>query len=339
MIASSCASCAREPTAPNSPRRSTRRTRRAWAPGSRKQEPRRRRGRGAAAAVLDAQGRSRAWINGRPATLAHLKDLGERLVDLHGQHAHQSLAQPVAQRNLVDAFGGFTTLAREVAESFRAWRAAIDRCAAAAQAAQATSTEREFLDTRRRELAALAVTESEWADLSAAQSRLANAADLIEAATQGGETLSEGDAALTRQLAQLTQRLKASAANDPALAAIVALLEPAAVELEEAARALRDYLRRLDLDPKELQRVEARLTRDPRPRRVAIACGPRRCPHCWPRPRRASLRLPNPPTPSCSRGARPRRAPPTAPSPNSCPASAALPRPNSRTASRRRCRR
>ena len=210
--------------------------------------------------TLDAQGRSRAWINGRPATLAHLKDLGERLVDLHGQHAHQSLAQPVAQRNLVDAFGGFTTLAHEVAESFRVWRAAIDSCAAAAQAALATSTEREFLDARRRELAALAITESEWADLSAAQSRLANAADLIEAATQGGETLSEGDAALTVQLAQLTQRLKAAAAHDPALAEIVALLEPAAVELEEAARALRDYLRRLDLDPKELQRVESRLT-------------------------------------------------------------------------------
>jgi len=210
--------------------------------------------------TLDAQGRSRAWINGRPATLAHLKDLGERLVDLHGQHAHQSLAQPVAQRNLVDAFGGFTALAREAAESFRAWRTAVDSCAAAAQAAQATSTEREFLDTRRRELAALAITESEWAELSAAQSRLANAADLIDAATQGGETLSEGDAALTVQLAQLTQRLKAAAAHDPALAEIVALLEPAAVELEEAARALRDYLRRLDLDPKELQRVEMRLT-------------------------------------------------------------------------------
>jgi len=210
--------------------------------------------------TLDAQGKSRAWINGRPATLAHLKDLGERLVDLHGQHAHQSLAQPVAQRNLVDAFGGFTALAREAAESFRAWRTAVDSCAAAAQAAQATSTEREFLDTRRRELVALAITESEWAELSAAQSRLANAADLIDAATQGGETLSEGDAALTVQLAQLTQRLKAAAAHDPALAEIVALLEPAAVELEEAARALRDYLRRLDLDPKELQRVEARLT-------------------------------------------------------------------------------
>jgi DNA repair protein RecN (Recombination protein N) len=210
--------------------------------------------------VMDAQGRSRAWINGRPATLAQLKELGELLVDLHGQHAHQALAQPAAQRNLVDAFGGFTTLSREVAGSFRAWRAAVEKCEAAAHAAQATSTERDFLDARRRELAALHVTDTEWADLSAAQSRLAHAADLIEAATQGGQALSEGDDALTARLAQLTQRLKTAAANDPALEEIVALLEPAAAELEEAARVLRDYLHRLDLDPRELQRVEGRLS-------------------------------------------------------------------------------
>ncbi len=210
--------------------------------------------------VLDAQGRSRAWINGRPATLAHLKDLGEKLVDLHGQHAHQSLAQPEAQRVLVDAFGGFTTLTRQVGECFRAWRIALEKHAAAAHAAQATSTEREFLDARRRELAALQLNETEWIDLTATQSRLANAADLIAAATEGGEALTEGDAALTIRLGQLTQRLKTAAVNDPALAEVVALLEPAAVELEEAARALRDYLRRLDLDPRELQRVEGRLS-------------------------------------------------------------------------------
>ncbi len=210
--------------------------------------------------TLDAQGRSRAWINGRPATLAHLKDLGEKLVDLHGQHAHQLLAQAEAQRSLVDAFGGFTALSREVAESWRAWRAAIEKSDAAVHAAQATSTERDFLDARRRELAALNVTTSEWSDLTKAQSRLANAADLITAATQGSEALTEGEDALAVRLAQLTQRLKSSAVNDPALAAVVALLEPAAVELDEAARALRDYLRRLDLDPKELERVEARLS-------------------------------------------------------------------------------
>ncbi len=210
--------------------------------------------------VMDAQGRSRAWINGRPATLAQLKELGEMLVGLHGQHAHQALAQAEAQRNLVDAFGGFTTLSREVAGSFRAWRAAVEKCEAAAHAAQSTSTERDFLDARRRELAALNVSATEWAELSTAQSRLANAADLIEAATHGGQVLSEGDDALTVRLAQLTQRLKSSAVNDPALAEVVALLEPAAAELEEAARTLRDYLHRLDLDPRELQRVEGRLS-------------------------------------------------------------------------------
>src|SRR5437763_16779137 len=128
--------------------------------------------------VIDAQGRSRAWINGRPATLAQLTELGERLVDLHGQNAHQVLATADAQRTLLDAFGGFTALTREVGECWRTWRAAVDRHDAAHAAAQASASEREFLEARRRELAALGMTESEWGELSAAQSRLAHAAGL-----------------------------------------------------------------------------------------------------------------------------------------------------------------
>jgi DNA repair protein RecN (Recombination protein N) len=209
--------------------------------------------------VLDAQGKSRAWINGSPATLAQLKELGEMLVAIHGQHAHQSLGQPEAQRALVDAFGGFTTLTREVAERWRAWRVAVERRDAAAGAAAATASEREFLDQRRRELATLAVTEEEWRDLAASQSRLAHAAELIAVASEGVAALSEADDALTTRLSQLIQRLQAAIAHDPALAEVVALIEPAAIELDEAARALRDYHRRLDLDPAELKRVEDRL--------------------------------------------------------------------------------
>ena len=99
--------------------------------------------------VLDAQGRSRAWINGSAATLAQLKSLGEMLVAIHGQHAHQSLEQPEAQRAVVDAFGGFTTLAREVARELA--RVARGRGApdAAASAAEATASEREFLEQRQ----------------------------------------------------------------------------------------------------------------------------------------------------------------------------------------------
>ena len=128
----------------------------------------------------DAQGKSRAWINGRPATLAQLKEAGEVLVDLHGQHAHQSLVTADAQRTLVDAFGGFTTLARETAAAWRAWRAAIERRDQAAAAQEATAAERESLAARQKELSALDVSAAEWASLAQAQSRLAHAAALPE---------------------------------------------------------------------------------------------------------------------------------------------------------------
>jgi DNA repair protein RecN (Recombination protein N) len=210
--------------------------------------------------VLEANGRSRAWINGRPATLAQLSELGSRLVQLHGQHAHQSLTAADAQRALVDGFGGFTALTREVGDAWRAWRASVEQRDAAAGAAAATAAEREFLESRRSELAALNPSDAEWQSLTAAQSRLANAAALIATAEAGEAALLEDDDALTRRLAQLSQRLADAAAHDPALAAIAALLEPAAIQLDEAGRALRDYRRHLEVDPGELRRVEERLT-------------------------------------------------------------------------------
>src|SRR5437667_5474108 len=99
--------------------------------------------------VIDAQGRSRAWINGRPAAPAQLTELGARLVDLHGQNAHQALASAEAQRYLLDAFGGFSALTREVGESWRTWRAAVERHETAVNAAKASASEREFLEARR----------------------------------------------------------------------------------------------------------------------------------------------------------------------------------------------
>ena len=207
----------------------------------------------------DAQGKSRAWINGRPATLAQLKEVGEMLVDLHGQNAHQSLLAADAQRALLDAFGGFTALARETASAWREWRTAAERCDAASAAARESAAERDLLEARRRELAALGVTADEWTALSQAQTRLAHAAALLEAATAAEDELTEADAALVRRLAVLIAKLDANAVHDPALAEIVALLEPARIELDEAAREIRAYRDKLDLDPAELARVEQRL--------------------------------------------------------------------------------
>lgn len=209
--------------------------------------------------VLEAGGRSRAWINGSPATLAQLAALGERLVEITGQHAHQALATRETQRDLVDRYGGFTTLAQETADAWRAWRAATEASEVAARAEGAHEAERERLDERLRDLAALSPVEREWDELSAAQTRLAHAAQLIDACAQAADALDEADDAILRRLAQVASRLTAALAHDPSLAEVTALLDPARIQLDEAARALRDYRRRLDLDPAELARVEARL--------------------------------------------------------------------------------
>ena len=209
--------------------------------------------------TLDAHGRSRAWINGRPVTLAQLKEVADKLVDLYGQHAHQSLTAADAQRALVDAFGGFSALARATAAAWRAWNAAVEKRDAAAQAAMSSAAEREMLDARKDELTAIAVSADEYRTLAQAQSRLAHAAALIEAAAGGEDTLSDGEQAIVGRLAALIAKLEGEARHDPALAEIVAQLEPARIQLDEAARALRGYRRKLDLDPAELAQVEERL--------------------------------------------------------------------------------
>jgi len=208
--------------------------------------------------VLDAQGKSRSWINGRPATLAQQKAVGAMLVDLHGQHAHQSLTGADAQRALLDAFGGFATLARACADAWRSWRLAVDARDAAASADAVNIAHREALEARLAELTALGVTPGEWAATSQLQTRLAHAAALTEAARAAEEEISETDDALARRLGALVARLKTAAAHDAALGAIIALVEPARIQLDEAARELRGYLAKLDVDPAELTRIEAR---------------------------------------------------------------------------------
>ena len=150
------------------------------------------------------------------------RDIGERLIDLHGQHAHQSLGRPEAQRQLLDAFGGFEALAREVAAAWRAWREAIERRDRGGREAAARQAERDTLAARDAELSALGATSDEWQALSQAQSRLAHAATLLEAATAAEPELTDGDAAIGARLAAVAHRLKQAAQHDQALSDIVA---------------------------------------------------------------------------------------------------------------------
>ena len=209
--------------------------------------------------TLDAQGRSRAWINGRPATLAQLAAAGASLVDLHGQHDHESLARPETQRTLLDGFGGFSALAREVASAWRTWREAAERRALGERDAAALGAERAHLGRLDADLTALGATEAEWRDLNAAQTRLAHAERLLQAAASGEAELVDGEAALDARVAALVHRLRQAAAYDASLGEIATLLEEARIRLDEAGRALRSYREGLDLDPKELARVDERL--------------------------------------------------------------------------------
>jgi len=209
--------------------------------------------------VLDAQGKSRAWINGRPATLQQLREVGEMLVDIHGQHAHQSLSRAEVQRELLDDFGGLATQAKGVAQNWRDWREARERLDAAVRDSARLAEERDLLMERTAELDALNARPGEWAALSATQTRLAHAAGLLEAAAAAEEQLSAGEESLARALAQTVARLRAQLAHDAALAPIIELADGGRIQLEEAAHALRAYRERLEIDPAELDRVEARL--------------------------------------------------------------------------------
>ena len=209
--------------------------------------------------VVDAGGRSRAYINGSPATAQQLREVGEWLVDIHGQHAHQSLLRSDAQRTLLDTHAGLSGLTREVGIAFRAWREAEQTLRSTSEGADALLREREQLEWQIRELDALAFAEDEWATLDLEHRRLGHAASLIEGAQFSIAMLADNDAACERQIDSVATRLSNLAEYDPALAEVAELLGSVQAELSEAVSTLRRYADRVDLDPSRLAEVERRM--------------------------------------------------------------------------------
>ncbi len=209
--------------------------------------------------VVDADGRSRAFVNGHPSTAALLREIGERLVEIHGQHASQALLRADGQRRLLDGFGGLDALVDSVAAAFADWRAALRAVDAAEHGARERALERERLEWQLGELEPLRVERDEWETLEAEQKRLSHAASLVEGAGAAAETLADRDDALLAQLHRCVQRLRALAAIDDALSEPLALLDSAAIQVSEAASALREYASRVDLDPQRLDQVDARV--------------------------------------------------------------------------------
>lgn len=208
---------------------------------------------------VDAQGKSRAWINGSAATVAQLREAADHLVDIHGQHAWQSLTRPAATRALLDSQAGIDTAA--LVQLFATRKAAADALAAARERGDELLRERERLAWQIGELDKLAPGEGEWADLSAEHQRLAHGQALIDGARSALQLVAEADEAHAEGLtARAIDALAAVADHDPRIGPIVDTLNGALAQLQDATHALNAYLGRVDLDPQRLADLDERLS-------------------------------------------------------------------------------
>lgn len=208
--------------------------------------------------TVDTAGKSRAWINGSPATATQLRELGEHLLDIHGQHAWQSLTRPDAVRGLLDAYAGIDTRPLKVA--WQAWRLAQQTLADAQQAQSTLANERERLAWQIGELDKLKPLAGEWEDISTQHSRLANAQALIDAANDATAKLEgDDDGGALRQLSRAIQSLQALGHVEPEFNALAEVLLSAQAQAEDVAHSLHSYLRKTDLDPQTLAELDERM--------------------------------------------------------------------------------
>ena len=210
--------------------------------------------------VVTRNGRSRNYINGVPQPAQALRELGERLVDIHGQHEHQSLLRREAQRQLLDDYAGNQTFVAELAERYRNWSQLRQDLRALRQASGERDARLDILRYHLRELVALDLAEGEVAELEREQRRLANASQLLETGQRLLGWLTEGDGdAMADRLGQSLRELDTLSRLDPRLAPVSELLNAALIQVQEAGGELRGYVSDLDLDPEHLARIEQRL--------------------------------------------------------------------------------
>ena len=208
--------------------------------------------------TIDAQGKSRAWINGSPATLAQLREAADHLVDIHGQHAWQSLTRSPSVRALLDAYAGLD--AAPLAQRWSRWKAATEALNSAHNKQSGLDRERERLAWQIGEVDTLAPGAGEWEALEAEHKKLANAQSLIAAARGALDALCEADQNAQSLTGGALDALQQVASFDPHLAQVIEVLQGAQAQLQDAARTLSGYLHRSELEPGRLQQLDERLS-------------------------------------------------------------------------------
>ena len=210
--------------------------------------------------VITAAGKSRAWINGSPSTLTQLRELGEQMVDIHGQHEHQSLMKKDMQRELLDNFAGNEELLRHTRECWKNWKTLHERLQALSSQSRQYQERLDLLNYQIGELEELEMAEGENSQLDEELGRLAHAEQLKETTEQAYYQLYDNEPSLYSQLSSLVNELGHQSQLDNKLSVPLEMVTNAQIQLQEAAWLLRDYAQEMDIDPQRLQWVENRIS-------------------------------------------------------------------------------
>jgi len=211
--------------------------------------------------VVSADGRSRAYLNGQSVPLQLLREAGNILIDIHGQHEFQSLMRSAAQRELLDGYGRQESLTAQVGIAHRVWLELLNRTLELETKARDRDAKLDMLRYQVHELNALQLKEGEVASLLAERSRLTNRGRLADGAQTALPQLYENEEGSAHAgVSRALQALKGLASVDPRLASVVPLVEEASIQIREAARELEHYRESLDIDSARQDEVERRLS-------------------------------------------------------------------------------
>ena len=209
--------------------------------------------------VVGREGRSRAYINGASTTLQTLRQLGERLIDIHGQHAHQSLVRPAVQREILDDHGGHGAALAAVTKGWQRWRNAGETRRRLESAHRDRDDRLDLLRYQAGELEALALLPGEAAELEQEHARLANAGRLAEGCDEAIALIYESESGSAHdRLGKAARLLDQLADIDPALAEVATMATEAQIQAAEAAAGLQSYASSLDADPARIETVASR---------------------------------------------------------------------------------
>ncbi len=223
--------------------------------------------------VISAQGKSRAWINGSPCNLSMLRQLGEQLVDIHGQHEHQSLMKKDMQRQMLDDFAGVSNnnertsnnkqspLLTKTADAFVKWKAIKDKLETLSNQNSDHQAKLDLLRFQTHELDELQLSENEAKQLDEEHARLSNAGQLIESSSQSVARLYDNDEqSIYSAISEVLQLLEEGYKLDSALKEPLEILQNTQIQIQEASDGLRRYQESVGLDPERLDWVNKRLT-------------------------------------------------------------------------------